>query len=129
MPSSSLAALVLAALAAGAPPVPQPAHELTITVRDLGEADGVYRLSCGPAGGDHPEAAGACAALEAAEAPFAPLAEGTLCTRVYGGPATARVEGVWRGETVSADFNRTDGCQIARWDALVPALPAAGDHS
>ncbi|MFI9463420.1 SSI family serine proteinase inhibitor [Streptomyces xiamenensis] len=131
MYSSSLAALVLAALAGTAQPAPAPAptHELTITVSDHGSADGVQRLRCSPAGGDHPRAADACAAIEAARTPFAPLADGTLCTRVYGGPATARVEGVWDGQRVAAEFNRTDGCEIARWDALVPALPPVGNHS
>jgi hypothetical protein len=46
---------------------------------------------------------------------------------VYGGPATARVTGMWQGRGVDASFERTDGCEIARWNALVPALPDLGE--
>lgn len=42
---------------------------------------------------------------------------------IYGGPATAHVTGTWAGRPVDSRFDRADGCQIARWDALVPLLP------
>lgn len=63
--------------------------------------------------------------------PFAPVPKKQLCTQIYGGPQTATVEGSWRGEQVRAGYDRTDGCQIARWDALAsvfaisPAAPGA----
>src|SRR5690242_14592036 len=42
----------------------RPDH-LTVTVRDAGVGrDGTYRLSCHPGSGDHPDVAGACAALD-----------------------------------------------------------------
>ncbi|MDT0318095.1 SSI family serine proteinase inhibitor [Streptomyces millisiae] len=104
-------------------PAAAPSHELVITVADAGEVDGTHTLTCGPAGGDHPEADAACETLLDTEQPFATTDEGTLCTYMYGGPARATVEGVWEGESVSAEFTRSDGCEIARWDALVPALP------
>ncbi|MHA5047982.1 SSI family serine proteinase inhibitor [Streptomyces sp. SD15] len=110
---------------------------LTVTFRDAGSgadrtdgadgADGTYELRCHPAGGSHPGAAEACATLDRrttwGKDPFAPVAPGTMCTMTYGGPATAHVSGTWAGRPVDARFHRADGCQIARWDALVPLLP------
>ncbi|ARQ69668.1 SSI family serine proteinase inhibitor [Streptomyces marincola] len=130
---SLAAALVLAATAAlpasaaGHAPADEAAGRLLITVVDSGtDADGTHELTCGPAGGDHADPAGACAALERAEQPFEAVERGTMCTYVHGGPATAEIEGVWNGERVRAEFSRADGCEIARWDALVPALPDLG---
>ncbi|MDQ0635553.1 hypothetical protein QFZ40_003462 [Arthrobacter pascens] len=45
-----------------------------------------------------------------------------LCTQQYGGPQTALVTGTFRGRTVAATFRRTDGCEIARWNAMAPLL-------
>jgi hypothetical protein len=44
-----------------------------------------------------------------------PVPATTACAQVYGGPATARVTGELRGMTVSASFNLTDACELARW--------------
>jgi hypothetical protein len=44
----------------------------------------------------------------------------------YGGPATARVTGRWAGRAVDATYDRSNGCEIARWDRFVPLLPAMG---
>ncbi|MCF1598093.1 SSI family serine proteinase inhibitor [Streptomyces muensis] len=101
---------------------------LTVTVRDAGGgADGMYELSCHPAGGDHPDADGACAALDSGtrwgKDTFAPVPQGSFCTMQYGGAATAHVTGTWAGRPVDARFDRADGCEIARWDRLVPLLP------
>ncbi|WP_341829981.1 SSI family serine proteinase inhibitor, partial [Streptomyces hainanensis] len=101
-----------------------PSHELVITIEEAGTADGSSTLECAPAGGDHPESDAACETLLDVEQPFDGVDEGTMCTYMYGGPAHATVEGVWNGEPVSAEFTRSNGCEIARWDALVPALPA-----
>jgi hypothetical protein len=43
----------------------------------------------------------------------------------YGGAATARVTGTWAGRPVDAAYSRKNGCEIARWDRLVPLLPEA----
>lgn len=51
-------------------------------------------------------------------ADFEPVPPGTACAAVYGGPATARVYGTLEGRPLRAAFDRTDACQIARWDAL-----------
>jgi hypothetical protein len=40
------------------------------------------------------------------------------CTEIYGGPQVARVRGYCRGAQVRATFNRTNGCQIARWNRV-----------
>jgi hypothetical protein len=86
-----------------------------------------YVLRCHPAGGDHPDAEAACDALDNAvrgfRSPWQPVPEDAVCTQIYGGPHTARVTGVWDGRKIEADFDRTNGCEISRWDALVPALP------
>ncbi|MFD5894975.1 SSI family serine proteinase inhibitor [Streptomyces sp. NPDC060366] len=104
---------------------------LTVTVADtnITRADGTYELKCGPTGGTHPEARSACTRLDefAGEGkdPFAPVPEGQMCTMQMGGPATARVTGTWQGRSVDATFSRKNGCEISRWQNLVPVLPAA----
>jgi hypothetical protein len=54
-----------------------------------------------------------------------PPPRGTACAAVYGGPATSRVTGELRGVRVSASFNLTNACQIARWrrNALLLGSP------
>nr|WP_257003412.1 subtilase-type protease inhibitor [Streptomyces sp. Alain-F2R5] len=117
-------------MAAAAPGAPATDH-LTITVRDAGAgADGTYELSCGPAGGTHPDPEGACAVVERdtrwGQDAFAPVPEGSLCTMQYGGPATAHVTGTWAGRPVDVTYDRRDGCEISRWDRMVPLLPEVG---
>jgi hypothetical protein len=55
--------------------------------------------------------------------PFEPVPSNAVCTMVYGGPATAHVTGTWHGREVNARFKRSNGCEIERWNSLVPALP------
>ena len=45
-----------------------------------------------------------------------------LCTQQYGGPQVAVVTGVFHGRAVDATFQRTDGCEIARWNAMSALL-------
>ena len=95
---------------------------------DLDDGTGTVRtweLSCsseGVIGGDHPDAESACAALAAAKDAWAPVPEDMACTMVYGGPQVATVRGTWNGVAVDARFQRTDGCEIARWDRIAPLL-------
>ncbi|WP_053913069.1 SSI family serine proteinase inhibitor [Streptomyces sp. SCSIO 75703] len=114
------------------PPAPgdeAPAGDhLTITVRDAGPgADGSYELYCRPGGGSHPDPDGACAVVDGnarwGQETFAPVPEGSICTLQYGGPATAHVTGVWDGRAVNATYDRSNGCEISRWDRMVPLLP------
>ncbi|MGW1465266.1 SSI family serine proteinase inhibitor [Streptomyces sp. NPDC002308] len=101
--------------------------------------DGSYELTCAPAagtrsgtraGGDHPQAQAACDRLAEAEGAgddlFRPVDKDAMCTQMYGGPATARITGTWRGRPVDTTVNRKNGCEIARWNALRPLLPATG---
>ncbi|MFF6780908.1 SSI family serine proteinase inhibitor [Streptomyces sp. NPDC012510] len=109
-------------------PAPGSGDRLTVTVRHAGGgADGAFELRCHPQGGSHPDARKACGRLDRrtvwGEDPFAQVRPGTVCTMQYGGPATAYVTGTWAGRRVDARFDRRNGCEIARWDALVPVLP------
>jgi Subtilisin inhibitor-like len=76
----------------------------------------VWTLRCEPTGGNHPRAGEACEQLTAAK--LEPLAPGTVCTQIYGGPQVARVRGTFRGQRVDSRFSRTNGCEIHRWDSV-----------
>jgi Subtilisin inhibitor-like len=106
--------------------------ELTIAVT---ESDGAtpeeWTLTCGStAGGDHPDPAAACAALQAVvddgSDPFAPVPADAVCTEIYGGSATATITGTWQREDVDASYSRTNGCEIARWDPLMDVFLTTG---
>lgn len=128
----------LSAPAHGAAPLPLPVRfpaqveqdnfTVTVTNPESTRAGGTYELKCGPAGGTHPEPKAACDRLvelgRSSGDPFAEVPAGVACTMVYGGPATARVTGVWKGRGVDAAFNRKNGCEIARWKNLEPLLPS-----
>ncbi|NED91550.1 hypothetical protein G3I76_67170 [Streptomyces sp. SID11233] len=105
-----------------------PTH-LTVVVSGSGdpEADGSYELECEPAGGSHPVAQQACERLaqlpgESTD-PFSPVSRDAMCTQQFGGPATARITGSWRGRSIDAAFDRANGCEIGRWNSLRPVLP------
>lgn len=143
------AVLSLAALSVGAPaatasagplplplPLPLPVlqgddgrTQLTVVISGSGDpaADGTYELECDPAGGSHPVARQACERLaqlpgESTD-PFTPVPRDAMCTQQFGGPATARITGKWQGRSIDAAFDRTNGCEIARWNGLRPVLP------
>ncbi|MQS04901.1 SSI family serine proteinase inhibitor, partial [Streptomyces alkaliterrae] len=101
---------------------------LTIVVKDDVHAkERRLTLRCEPTGGNHPRAEEACAAVDRAtrgvRSPWEPVSADTMCTQMHGGPQTARVTGTWAGRKVDASFDRSNGCEIARWDSLTPALP------
>ncbi|MFE5034714.1 SSI family serine proteinase inhibitor [Streptomyces sp. NPDC056683] len=123
----------VAAVLGSVPALPAAAtgDHLTVTVRHTGDGrDGTYELSCHPDAGSHPDVAGACRVLDRntrwGRDTFAPVAPGTACTMLYGGPATARVTGTWAGRPVDATYDRSNGCEIGRWDRMVPLLPDPG---
>ncbi|MEE1803587.1 SSI family serine proteinase inhibitor [Streptomyces sp. JV176] len=143
--SAVLAGTPVAATGAPLAPVPLPLSEeawpqsaaapgdqLTVTVAKSGVAgsDGTYRLTCRPVGGTHQRARAACDRLAelagGSQDPFAPVSRNAACTMQYGGDATARVSGTWRGRSVDASFNKKNGCEISRWRALEPVLPGNG---
>lgn len=104
------------------------ATDVTITV-DAGDTS-TYTLTCDPAGGDHPDPETACAALLDAvsqdPSPLDPVPADQLCTEIYGGDQTALIEGTVEGQTVRAELSRVNGCEISRWDALLPVLVEPG---
>lgn len=55
-----------------------------------------------------------------------PVPDDQACTMIYGGPQTATITGTLNGEDVDSSFSRTNGCEIARWDALVKVLKPMG---
>ncbi|WP_372594110.1 SSI family serine proteinase inhibitor [Actinotalea sp.] len=105
------------------------ATSLTVVLDETGTGPTTTTtLTCDPLGGTHPDAAAACAAIEAAggASAFDPVPPRTACTEQYGGPQTATVRGTVDGTPVNADFDRTNGCEISRWDRLAVLLGSAG---
>lgn len=101
--------------------------ELTIAIDDGAGQRTTWTLTCDPAGGTHPDAAAACAALAAhGDGALPPKRKDIACTQVYGGPEKATVTGTWQGRPVRSSFSRTDSCEISRWDRLVGLLPPGG---
>ncbi|MGY0492867.1 SSI family serine proteinase inhibitor [Streptomyces sp. WG-D5] len=128
-----LALLAAAPVAAHADtdPVADGLDRLTITVTDSDNgSDGTYELECRPAGGTHAEPAEACGRLDELAVqgvdPFAPVSADARCTMQYGGPATARVTGNWHGRAIDSSYTLSNGCEISRWEQIVPVLPATG---
>lgn len=106
--------------------------QLVLRVTDSGGTVTEHDLSCtaeGTAGGDHPDPAVACADLYRALAngdPLQPVGPDVICTQEYGGPETAEVAGTIGGAEVSTSFSLTDGCEIARWQAMGAVLQPFG---
>jgi subtilisin inhibitor-like len=114
------AGLVLAGTAAA-----QSSTSLRITVWPDGKGNGstTWTLRCNAIGGTLPNRARACRTLAMLKAPFAPVPRGTVCTEVSGGPAVAYIRGTFRGRPVRAWFDRSDGCQLDRWNRVRTLLP------
>src|ERR671918_787881 len=55
-----------------------------------------------------------------------PVPRRMACAEVYGGPGTARVTGELRSVRVSAEFDLTNACEIARWRRNAALLGAPG---
>lgn len=104
-------------------PGTHPATDLTVSVTAKpGAKPHTWTLKCAPPGGDHPDAAKACASLAKAKHPFRPTPKKQMCTQIYGGPQQATIKGTWHGEKVSATYSRKNGCEIHRWNAIKPVL-------
>ena len=52
----------------------------------------------------------------------APPDKDRVCTQIYGGPETAHVTGTIDGEKVDRRFTRTNGCELADFDAASALL-------
>ena len=61
-----------------------------------------------------------CAGLSADV--FEPTPRETACTQQFGGPETAKVTGTFDGREIDAEYNRANGCEIARWAKAAPLL-------
>jgi hypothetical protein len=139
MPASSIAALVNASLAAlavaallaeGASAGTGAPTALRVTYWENAAKttpSSTRTLRCSPPRGTLPRPVAACRRLaRRGAALFAPTPPDIACTQIYGGPQKARVVGVVGGKRVWATFTRTNGCEIARWNRLVPWLLPAG---
>lgn len=101
--------------------------DLTILLDDGFGIRTTWTLRCDPPGGTHPTPARACGVLGASGATaLPPVAPDTACTQQYGGPQKAKITGTWRGKKVDSELSLEDGCQIARWTALLGLLPPGG---
>lgn len=109
------------------PGIDEPDASTSLTIvysADEGAEPVTYTLMCDPVGGDHPDAAAVCEALVGIEAEtFEPVPPGQACTMIYGGPQRATLKGTIDGAEVEAEFNRSNGCEIARWDAVAALFP------
>ena len=56
---------------------------------------------------------------------FAPVPPGTACTEQYGGPERGRIRGRVRARSVDGRFERTNGCEINRFEQVRPLLRLA----
>jgi hypothetical protein len=99
------------------------ATDLTITLWPQGEGgpSSEWTLRCDPVGGTLANADEACAKLTADM--LEPLPPDAICTQIYGGPQTARVQGTFERREVDARFGRSNGCEIHRWDVASFLFP------
>jgi hypothetical protein len=66
-----------------------------------------------------------CAALDVvAPRVFNPVPDDRVCTMIYGGPATATIRGTFQDDLANASFNQSNGCEIGRWNQILPVLRA-----
>ena len=77
-------------------------------------------LTCDPAGGTHPDPEAACGVLTANADALEPVPADAACTMIFGGPEQATVVGTVNGEQVDAAFERSNGCELDRWDPRRP---------
>ena len=99
--------------------------KLVIEVSPGAGPDRIWTLSCTPPAGTLPRRAQACARLARLSDPFAPTPTNVACSEVYGGPQVGQVRGTFRGRRVRASFNRTNGCEIERWNRVAFLFPSA----
>ena len=100
-------------------------YDLTVTYwrEGKGGPSRTASLTCDPVGGTHLEAEKACAALDAHAEALHAVPGDLACAEIYGGDQVAEVTGVTPSTgSLRALFDRTNGCEIARWDALAPLI-------
>jgi len=123
---ASLAALVLTGCGGSAGGDDGNAQiDLKLTLWPTGtDGDSIsWTLRCEPTGGDHPDAATACAALTAVKDPFGKLPPPPRCEEIPGSsPEVALLEGDFRGRKVRSMFERSNACVAGRWDRIAPVF-------
>jgi hypothetical protein len=103
---------------AASAPAAAPKVSLDITVSTTpGAPTKHWTLQCEPAGGTHPDPAGACAVLLKAKNPFAPLPKGIMCPMIRVGTKTAIVKGTYFGKHIDTKLS-PGGCQLAQWEKI-----------
>jgi hypothetical protein len=103
------------------------AADLRVTVRPQGPPgpERVRRVECAVLGEDAIDPR--CRLLGGlTPGDLRPVPRGTACAEIYGGPGTARVTGALRGARVSAEFDLTNACEIARWRRNAALLGSPG---
>lgn len=110
---------------------PVPSQQTSVVMRvQGGETEPQsFEVTCkdGKAEGTHPNLEGACDVLLNADFALFTVDVDKACPEIYGGDNLAIVVGHVKGKGVSTEFSRINGCEIARWDAMVPLLPQAND--
>jgi hypothetical protein len=99
-----------------------PSARLTVTYDDGSSHPRSYTVTCGD-GRIFTRDANACRHLDEIGGPVSAVPEGQACSMIYGGPQTAELSGTWQGQPVTESYRRTNGCEVARWNRMVPALP------
>lgn len=116
------AALIAVPAAAQAAPA---TNRLTLTVTAADGTASKVTLTCRPAGGTHPAAAKACAAVARVKGDLTklPVREG-ICTMQYD-PVKATANGRWAGRVVRYDREFGNGCQLTLGTSGVFVAPVA----
>jgi hypothetical protein len=98
--------------------------EISVSIGGSEAPTKTWTLEC-PDGGTLPHPDQACAKLAKMDDPFAPVPKDKACTQVFGGPEEAVVTGTFRGKPVNAQFNKGNGCEIARWNSVEFLFPTS----
>ena len=90
---------------------------------EAGYEEGVWSLTCDPAGGDHPEAEAACAEIaEVGTEPFLMDTSDMMCTMQMGGPEVVIVTGHIGDTEIDTEFNKVGGCEIDRFETVATVI-------
>ncbi|MFI6518481.1 SSI family serine proteinase inhibitor [Spirillospora sp. NPDC050679] len=113
-----------AAAAGSAPAESAPATELRLTLTYPGTTVSGTRtvtLTCGPAGGEHPRAARACAELARSGGRFEHDSGDRICTLEYA-PVIAEAQGHWRGRPARFQREYPNGCVLRAYTGTIFAF-------
>jgi hypothetical protein len=117
----ALTAAAFAATVVAAGPAAAASAGTTLTLGITAEA-GYARaviLRCSPAGGGHPSAAKACAALKPVAGKPGKLTPAEVVCTLQFAPVTATATGSWKGKKVSWSRTFGNGCELGRATGVV----------